>query len=70
MVLPDTGGTCHDLFEDCRFDYIHKQRNSSYRSQVEFNVEFWKAVLKKLTDFYIGYMIPELLTQKILQKLP
>ena len=38
--------------------------------EVEFNVEFWKAMLKKLTDFYIGYMIPELLTQKILQKLP
>ena len=38
--------------------------------EVEFNVEFWKAILLKLTDFYISYMIPELLTQKILQKLP
>lgn len=38
--------------------------------EVEFNVEFWKAMLKKLTDFYIGYIIPELLTQKILHKLP
>ena len=33
-------------------------------------MEFWNAMLKKLTDFYIGYMIPELLTQKLLQKLP
>ena len=38
--------------------------------EVEFNMEFWNAMLKKLTDFYIGYMIPELLTQKVLQKLP
>lgn len=38
--------------------------------EVEFNIEFWNAMLKKLTDFYIGYMIPELLTQKVLQKLP
>ena len=38
--------------------------------EVEFNMEFWNAMLKKLTDVYIGYMIPELLTQKVLQKLP
>lgn len=38
--------------------------------EVEFDVEFWNAMLKKLTDFYIGYMIPELLTQKIIQKVP
>ena len=38
--------------------------------EVEFDLEFWKGMLKKLTDFYIGYMIPELLTQRILKKLP
>ena len=32
-------------------------------------MEFWNAILKELTDFYIGYMIPELQTQKVLQKL-
>jgi len=32
--------------------------------EVEFNAEFWNAMLKKLTDFYIGCMIPELLTPK------
>jgi len=50
------------LFEECRFDYIHKQRNSNHRGGVY--VEFWNATLKVLTDFYIGYMIPELLSQK------
>lgn len=29
--------------------------------EVEFNVEFWKVMLLKLIDFYIGYMILELL---------
>jgi len=39
--------------------------------EVEFNMEFWNAMLKKLTDFYIhGYMNPKLLTQRLLQKLP
>ena len=36
--------------------------------EVEFDGEFWKVVLKKLTDYYIAYMIPELLTQKKLLK--
>ena len=38
--------------------------------EVQFNKEFWEGMLKKLTDFYLRYMIPELLTQKILKKLP
>ena len=38
--------------------------------EVEFNMELWNAMLKKLTDFYIhGYMNPELLTQRVPQKL-
>ena len=50
MVLSDTGGTCHDLFEDCRFDYIYTNEGILV-IEVEFNVEFWKAMLIKLTDF-------------------
>ena len=68
MVLPDTGGTCLTCLKIA--DLIIYTNKGILVIEVEFNVEFWKAMLKKLTDFYIGYMIPELLTQKILQKLP
>ena len=33
--------------------------------EVEFNRDFWEAMLKKLTTFYKDYLVPELLTQKI-----
>ena len=37
--------------------------------EVEFNRDFWEAMLKKLTTFYKDYLVPELLTQKIYKQL-
>ena len=32
--------------------------------EVEFNRDFWEAMLKRLTTFHKDYLVPELLTQK------
>ena len=32
--------------------------------EVEFNRDFWEAMLKKLITFYKDYLVSELLTQK------
>lgn len=33
--------------------------------EVEFNRDFWEAMLKKLTTFYKDYLVPKLLTWKM-----
>lgn len=51
-------------------DLIIYTNNGILDIEVQFNKEFREAMLKKLTEFYLRYTTPELLTQKILIKLP
>lgn len=37
--------------------------------EVEFNRDFWEAMLKKLTTFYKDYLVPKLLTWKMYKQL-